>query len=75
MAGNHHLARRVEVNRLHDLAVCHVSANLCERVVVETQHRRHGADPGGHGRLHEFGSTLHHAHGVRKIDATGGNEG
>ena len=74
VAGNNHLPRRVEVDRLADLAARRLPARGGNRFVVESEDGGHAADAPGHGRLHQLGTTFYDRQRVAETDGAGGHQ-
>ena len=67
LAGDHHLAGRVEVHRLHRAAG--LGAGRAHRIVVEHQDRRHRALAFGHRFLHRLRAKAHQRQAVLEARA------
>ena len=75
LACDDELARRVVVDRLHDLALGRLRAGRLDDGVVEPQDGRHGAGAGRDGALHRLAAKAHERDRGPEIERARGDQG
>ena len=75
MPGNDHLARRIEIDRLHDFTLGGIRTNAFDSVVFHPQNGSHFALTTGAGIAHQFATTLHQRYTIRQRDRVGADIG
>ncbi|MNY34367.1 hypothetical protein D3C86_1687030 [compost metagenome] len=70
-AGNHHLARRIEVDRADHLTLRRFGTGGTHGIVVQTKDRRHTALPGRHCLLHQLTTQLDQLDRIGKRQTAG----
>ena len=75
MAGNDHLAGRIEIHGFGNANAGRIFTNSNDGVVVESQYRSHRADTGGYGVLHKLGPAHNNLHRIFKAYGIGTYQG
>lgn len=74
MARDDDLRRRIEIDGLDHFALGSLLAGGTHGVVVQAEHRRHGAGAHRHRGLHGVGAHAHQAHGIFQRQRAGGRQ-
>ena len=75
VAGDHHLAGRIEIDRLQHLALGRLGTHGAYPGVIQAEDRRHGAHSLRHRGLHGLSAQAHEANGGGEVDSAGTGEG
>jgi hypothetical protein len=74
MTGNHHLARRIKINRGNDLPRCGGTADFRNRRITQAENRRHCTTARRYGILHAVATGSNQTDGFRVIQCAGTNQ-
>ena len=74
VAGDHDLARRIEIDRLDHFALRRFETRRAHSVVIEPEYRRHRAGAERHRVLHRLGAEAHQRQRVAKADDAGNHQ-